>query len=259
MHPDECTLMNVLIVHAHPEPQSFIGALRSTAVDALTNAGHTVVVSDLYAENFGAVAGHDDFTDRLNPDLLNLGAEQEHAAKNKCFTKEIQGEIDRLFAADLLILEFPLWWYSVPAIMKGWIDRVFAYGVTYDFGHTWNRGIMTGKRAMLAFTTGAPATTFAPDGRNGDLERVLWPLHAGVLALCGYDVLQPFVGWAPAWVGDEGRQLILKQYAERLRAIEHDEPMFFHGLEDYDEQSRLKADVEPGTPCQHRGAHKHLL
>ena len=250
--------MNVLLVHAHPEPQSFISAMRSTAVDALTEAGHTVVVSDLYAENFGAAAGPDDFTDRLDADRLNMGAEQEHAAGNKSFAPEIQGEIDRLFAADLLILQFPLWWYSVPAIMKGWIDRVFAYGVTYDFGRTWDRGVMRGKRAMLAFTTGAPATTFDPDGRNGDLERVLWPLHSGVLALCGYEVLQPFVGWAPAWVGDEGRQSILDRYAERLRTIETDEPMFFHGLGDYDEQSHLQAGVEPGTPCQHRGQRKHL-
>jgi NAD(P)H dehydrogenase (quinone) len=250
--------MNVLIVHAHPEPQSFTSAMRSTAVDALTGAGHTVVVSDLYAENFGAAADPDDFTDRLDADRLNMGVEQEHAAGNKSFSPEIQGEIDRLFAADLLILQFPLWWYSVPAIMKGWIDRVFAYGVTYDFGHTWDRGVMQGKRAMLAFTTGAPETTFATDGRNGDLERVLWPLHAGVLALCGFDVLQPFTGWAPAWVGDEGRQAILEQYADRLRNIENDVPMFFHSLDDYDEQSQLKPDIEPGTPCQHRGKRLHL-
>lgn len=232
--------------------------MRSTAVDTLSEAGHTVVVSDLYAENFGAIAGPDDFTERQNPDYLNLGTEQEHAATTRTFSREIQGEIDRLFAADLLILQFPLWWYSVPAIMKGWIDRVFAYGVTYDFGHTWDRGIMQGKRAMLAFTTGAPATGFMPDGQNGDLERVLWPLHAGVLALCGYDVLQPFTGWAPAWVDDEGRQAILEQYADRLRNIENDEPLFFHRLDDYDDQSRLKPEIDPATPCQHRGCRYHL-
>jgi NAD(P)H dehydrogenase (quinone) len=250
--------MNVLIVYAHPEPRSFGAGMRSVAIDVLTDAGHTVVTSDLYIEGFNATAGADDFTDRLDPDFLNLGAEQEHAAKNKSFVSDIQGEIDRLFAADLLIMQFPLWWYSVPAIMKGWIDRVFAYGVTYDFGRTWDHGVMQGKRAMLAFTTGAPASTFDPDGRNGDLERVLWPLHAGVLALCGFDVLQPFVGWAPAWIGDDGRADILEQYAQRLRTIENDEPMFFHRLGDYDDQSHLKPDIEPGTPCQHRGARKHL-
>ena len=250
--------MNVLLVHAHPEPQSFVGALRTTAVDTLTATGQTVVVSDLYAEGFEAVAGAGDFTERKDPDYLNIGTEQAHAAEGRSFSREIQGEIDRLFAADLLILQFPMWWYSVPAILKGWIDRVFAYGVTYDFGRTWDRGVMRGRRAMLAFTTGAPESTFAPDGRNGDLERVLWPLHAGVLALCGYDVLQPFVGWAPAWIGEDGRQRLLDDYAHRLRNIDRDAPMFFHGLDDYDERSRLKPAIDPGTPCQHRGRRVHL-
>jgi len=117
---------------------------------------------------------------------------------------------------------------------------------------------MRGKRAMLAFTTGAPEPTFAPDGRNGDLERVLWPIHAGVLALCGYDVLPPFVGWAPAWIGADGRAAILRGYADRLRNIDNDQPLFFHKLDDYDEHSRLKPDIDPATPGQHRGKRKHL-
>lgn len=250
--------MNVLIVYAHPEPRSFGGALRDGAIDALTQQGHTVVVSDLYAEGFQAAAGPGDFTGRTNKEVFQLGAEQEYAAKHDGFSPEIQGEIDRLFAADFLILQFPMWWYSVPAILKGWIDRVFAYGVTYDFGRTWDRGVMRGKRAMLTFTTGAPESTFAPDGRNGDLERVLWPLHAGVLALCGFDVLPPFVGWAPAWIGSEAREEMLAAYAARLGAVDKDEPLFFHELADYDDDSRLKPDIEPGTPCQHRGPRKHL-
>ena len=82
-----------------------------------------------------------------------------------------EGEIDRLFAADLLILQFPMWWFSVPAILKGWIDRVFAFGVTYDFGRTWDKGVMCGRRAMLSMTTSAPPGVFMPDGRSGDLNR----------------------------------------------------------------------------------------
>jgi NAD(P)H dehydrogenase (quinone) len=251
-------LMNVLIVYAHPEPQSFGGTLRDTAINALSEQGHKVVVSDLYAEGFHAPAGPGDFTERHNPRLFELGVEQEHAAKQDCFAEEIQGEIDRLLAADLLILQFPMWWYSVPAIMKGWIDRVFAFGVTYDFGRTWDQGVMRGKRAMLTFSTGAPESTFAPDGRNGDLERVLWPLHAGVLALCGYDVLPPYAAWAPAWISAEQREDMLHDYAERLRNIETDAPLFFHPLGDYDENSRLLPEIEPGTPGQHRGPRKHL-
>ncbi|MBT8443522.1 MAG: NAD(P)H-dependent oxidoreductase, partial [Gammaproteobacteria bacterium] len=123
---------------------------------------------------------------------------------------------------------------------------------------TWDRGIMRGKRAMLTFTTGAPETTFATDGRNGDLERVLWPLHAGVLGLCGFDVLPPFVAWAPAWAGDEEREALLTNYADRLRHIEADEPLFFHKLDEYGDNFRLKPKIEPRTPCQHREPRKHL-
>jgi NAD(P)H dehydrogenase (quinone) len=250
--------MNVLIVYAHPEPGSFNGALKSVAVDTLSEAGHTVIVSDLYAEGFGAIAGPDDFTERSNDQRFELGVEQANAANNDCFAADIKGEIDRLFSADLLILQFPMWWYSTPAILKGWIDRVFAFGVTYDFGRTWDRGVMKGKRAMLSLTTSAPPATFMPDGRNGDIEKILWPLHGGVLALCGYEVLQPFIAHSIGWSDAQARESVLQDYAARLRTIETDQPMFFHELDDYDENSRLKADIEPGTPCQHRGTRKHI-
>jgi len=251
--------MNVLVVFAHPEPKSFNGAMKNVAVDTLSAAGHTVIVSDLYAEGFGAIAGPGDFIERANEQRFELGIEQANAANNSCFAADIQGEIDRLFAADFLILQFPMWWYSTPAILKGWIDRVFAFGVTYDFGRTWDRGVMKGKRAMLSLTTSAPPSTFMPDGRNGDLERILWPLHGGVLALCGYEVLQPFVAHSIGWSDDEARENVLKEYADRLSSIETDEPMFFHSLDDYDENSRLKPEIDPGTPCQHRGTRKHTI
>jgi len=250
--------MNVLIVFAHPEPNSFNGAMKTVAIDTLSAAGHTVIVSDLYAEGFGAIAGPADMAERVNHERFDLGLEQANAANKSCFADDVQGEIDRLLTTDMLILQFPMWWHSTPAILKGWIDRVFAFGVTYDFGRTWDRGVMQGKRAMLSLTTSAPPTTFLPDGRNGDLEQILWPLHGGVLALCGYDVLQPFVAYSVGWIDADGREAILQAYAERLRNIETDQPMFFHSLDDYDEHSRLKPEIEPGTPCQHRGTRKHL-
>lgn len=250
--------MNVLIVYAHPEPKSFNGAMRDLAVATLTAAGHQVTVSDLYAEAFGAAAGPADFTARLNPEKFDLGHEQMHAARQGLFAPEVQREMDRLMAADLLILQFPMWWWSVPAILKGWIDRVFAFGVTYDFGRTWNRGVMRGKRVMLAFTTSAPAETFWPDGRNGDMERILWPLHGGVLALCGYDVLAPFIAYAVAFITPEARARILAQYRQRLLGIGNDKPLFFHRLEDYGSDHRLKPEIEPQTPGQHRGRRWHF-
>jgi NAD(P)H dehydrogenase (quinone) len=250
--------MNVLIVHAHPESRSFNGALTETAVRTLAGAGHSVVVSDLYAMGFNPVAGAGDFTQRTNPATLDIGTEQGHAARHGGFAPDVQAEMDKLLACQLLILQFPLWWYSVPAILKGWIDRVFAYGVAYDFGRTWDRGVFTGRRAMLSFTTSSPPSSTGPDGRNGDLERTLWPLHAGVLALTGFSVLPPFVAPAVRWVDAATRAQLLDAWALRLRSIEADEPLYFHRLDDYDPGGRLKPGVEPGTPGQHRGRRFHL-
>ena len=250
--------MNVFLVFAHPERASFVGALRDVAEKTLREAGHQVVVSDLYAEGFGTATGAADFTARENPDYLNVGAEQAHAAEHDGFAPLIKRDMDRLADADLVILLFPMWWFSVPGILKAWIDSVLAYGVAYDFERTWNRGVYRGKRAMLAFTTGAPSAVFEPHGRSGDLERVLWPLHGGVLALCGFEVLAPHTAWAVPWIGDEGRQQALDDWADRLRGLESEQPLFFHRLEDFGEDRRLKTEVEPGTPAQHRSPRKHL-
>ena len=215
-------------------------------------------MSDLYAEEFQAAAGPWDVTHRTNTDRFDLGAEQMAAAKDRAYAPDIRRELNRLFAADLLILQFPMWWFSVPAILKGWIDRVFTFGVAYDFGRTWNRGVFAGKRAMLSFTTGAPANAFQPDGRSGDLERVLWPIHGGVLALCGFEVLRPFEAWAVPWIGDDGRAAVLESYRQRLQQLDSEQPLFFHPLEDFGEDHRLRPEVEPGTPGQHRDPRKHL-
>jgi NAD(P)H dehydrogenase (quinone) len=250
--------MHVLVVYAHPEPASFNGAMKDLAVETLTAAGHSVTVSDLYAQGFNPVAGAADFTGRADPARLDIGTEQAHAARTGGFAPDVQAEIDKLLAADLLILQFPFWWYSVPAMLKGWIDRVFAYGVAYDFGRTWDRGVFRGRRAMLAFTTSAPPTSSLPDGRNGDLERTLWPLHAGVLALCGYDVLKPFVAHAVRWVDAARREAILAEYRARLQGLEADASLFFQKLDDYGPDGRLKPGIEPRTPGQHRGPRLHL-
>src|SRR5689334_11951689 len=114
--------MNILVVYAHPEPASFNRALLQAAVETLAGEGHEVVVSDLYAMGFNPVAGPGDFTERRFPDALQYDREQKHATERQLYTPDIQAEIDKLVRCDLLILQFPLWWFSTPAILKGWID-----------------------------------------------------------------------------------------------------------------------------------------
>ncbi|MGQ3028653.1 MAG: NAD(P)H-dependent oxidoreductase, partial [Ferrovibrionaceae bacterium] len=123
--------MKVLTVFAHPEPQSFGHALLERGTGTLRAAGHEVEVSDLYAMNFNPVATGADFTTRRFPSALQYDREQKQASQDRTFAPDIQTELDKLIWCDLLILQFPLWWFSVPAMMKGWIDRVFVNGTVY--------------------------------------------------------------------------------------------------------------------------------
>lgn len=249
--------MHALIVYAHPEPQSFNASLRSSAEETLLAAGHTVTVTDLYKQGFDPVAGPADFAGPSDTEMFNVGREQMHAARTDSFAPVVQAEIDKLMAADLLLLQFPLWWFSMPAILKGWIDRVFAFGVAYDFGRTWDNGVFVGKRAMLSITASAPEAAFATDGRSGDMERVLWPIHAGILALCGYSVLPPFIAHGIPFVGEDAMQAEVERFRQRVLEIESTAPLFFHPHADI-EDHRLRPEVEPATPGQHRGRRFHL-
>jgi len=183
--------------------------------------------------------------------------EQATAARSGTFEPALRAEMDKVLAADLLLLQFPLWWFSTPAILKGWFDRVFAFGVMYDFGRTWEQGVLRGKRALLSITASAPAEAFLPDGRNGDMERVLWPIHAGILALCGYSVLPPFIAYGIPFCGEAAMAEMKQKFRQRLLNIEQDEPLFFHPDADIGEDRRLKPEVEPRTPGQHRGPRLH--
>ncbi|WP_298431176.1 NAD(P)H-dependent oxidoreductase [Ottowia sp.] len=245
--------MRVLIVFAHPEPKSFGRALLDRSVQTLQSGGHEVVVSDLYAMDFNPVASGEDFTQRCFPDALQYDREQKLASQRDAFTDDIQAEIDKVLACDLLILQFPLWWFSVPAIMKGWIDRVFANGTVYGSGGMrFDNGGLKGRRAMLAFTTGCFPEMMEPDGLLGQRDVILWHLQYGTFGYSGLEVLEPFVGWSIQYTDEGKRHAYLDQYETRLRRIEQETPMQTHLLSDFAADWRLKPGIEPRTAGHRR-------
>jgi len=219
--------MNVLIVYAHPEPQSFSGALKDTSVEVLTGEGHSVQVSDLYAMKFDPAGGPGDFLEREDPSCFRYQREQIQAHKNGLFTPELAAEMAKLLWADLLIFQFPLWWFSLPAILKGWVDRVFAMGFSYDLGRAYETGFFPKKKGMLVLTTGAPAAAYTPQGKNGAIPDVLLHINRGMLHFIGLQVLPPFVAYAAARVPPEQRAEYLAAFRERLLTIESTEPLRF--------------------------------
>jgi NAD(P)H dehydrogenase (quinone) len=193
--------MNVLFVYAHPEPRSLNGSLRDFSVKRLENAGHVVQVSDLYAMRWKATLDAEDSTDRRADTRFDPSLASKLAFENGRQSKDIALEQDKLRWADAVILQFPLWWFSMPAILKGWVDRVYAYGFAYGvgehsdarWGDRYGEGSMVGKRAMLIVTTGGWESHYGPRGINGPIDDLLFPIHHGILYYPGFEVLPPFV------------------------------------------------------------------
>ena len=208
--------MKVLIVHAHPEPQSFNAALTNAAAAALRDKGHVVTVSDLYADRFDPVAGRHDFLQSADPGRFHYQSEQAHAATTGSFAPDLAREQTRLLSADLLVLQFPLWWGAPPAILKGWLDRVLAYGIAYVDGRRFASGLFKGRRAIMSVTTGGTPQRFSPDDVYGNIDQVLWPVRRLALEYMGYDVEEPFVSYAAPRVDDAERATYIKGWCARV-------------------------------------------
>jgi NAD(P)H dehydrogenase (quinone) len=209
-------VVHVLIIYAHPEPTSFTGALKDRAVEALIGAGHTVEISDLYAEGFNPVAGRHDFTTTANPERFHYQTEQELAAQSGTFAEDIKREQERLEAADLLVLQFPLWWGGPPAILKGWCERVLAYGFGYIDGRRFDSGLFKGRRAVFSVTTGGTPERFSSEGVYGEIERVLYPTERLLLQYMGFEVIPPFVAYAAPRVSEAERKAYLDAWEVRV-------------------------------------------
>ncbi len=244
--------MKVLIVYAHHEPQSFSAAMLARSVLTLKEDGHAVQVSDLHAMQFNPVASAADFTERRCPQALQYDREQKFAHEHGAFAPDIQAEIDKLLWCDFLILQFPLWWFSVPAILKGWIDRVFVNGVAYGKGQRMDTGGLKGRRAMLTASTGCYPGMVEPDGLLGDLNVNLWHLQHGTLAYAGMQVLPPFMAWSIHYCMAEQRQSYLDNYAHCLRHIEQAEPIYFHPQAHFGPDWRLLPGITPAAVGQSR-------
>ncbi|MBC2771414.1 NAD(P)H-dependent oxidoreductase [Rhizobium sp. AQ_MP] len=134
-----------LVVLAHPLPESFAASAAKTVVEALEDQGHTVDMLDLYAE---------DFDPRLSPAERAAYLEPGYRP-----AEDVSGIIARLKAADGLILVFPQWWFNLPAIMKGFIDRIFVPGVAFEHDKAGGRivPLMTHiRRFWVVTSTGSP-------------------------------------------------------------------------------------------------------
>jgi len=243
----------ILIVHAHPEPTSLTRALVDVSVQTLQAQGHEVLQSDLYAMRWKAVFDEADFPERADPQRLSFVAESGHAYATGRQTADVASEQQKVLAADAVLFQFPLWWYGMPAIMKGWIDRVWAYGLAYgyqDGGNTYRYGdgAFKGKRALLAVAAGGPARDYAPRGINGPMEELLFPITHGTLYFPGFDVLPTYAVYGTGRMTDEEVAQAKAAWRARLAGLFDDAPIPFRPQNggDYPDRHVLATHVAVG-------------
>lgn len=136
--------MKCLVAKAHPLSESLCSSLARRTINALEVAGHSVEVEDLYAHEFAASLTE---TERRSYYVGPYTAQQ------------VAPQIERLLAAEAIVLVFPTWWFGFPAILKGWFDRVWAPGVAYDHADQYGpiKPRLTNLRYMLVVTSlGSP-------------------------------------------------------------------------------------------------------
>ena len=226
--------MNVLIVHAHHEPKSFSSSLANQAALSLRSQGHDVVMSDLYSMGFNPVSDRRNFTSVKDGDYLKQQAEEAHATENEGFAADVEAEIQKLESADVVIFSFPLWWFGMPGIMKGWVDRVFAAGRVYGGGQLYENGVgKSKKRGMVLMTTGGGPDVYSGWGLNPSLDSVLDPIQHGVFWFNGILPLDPFVAWSPARNSDEGRAADLQALDTRLKGLFEEAPRQLPPMSDF--------------------------
>lgn len=217
--------MNILIVLAHPELKSFNGAMADTAKRTLEAAGHTVAFSDLYRMGFNPVSDRHNFLSVKDPEYLKLQIEEAYATEHNTFAPYIEEEMRKVESCDLMIFQFPLWWFSLPAILKGWVDRVMAMGRAYGNGHIYDSGRFRGKRALLSLTTGGPVEAYLKGGFNGDMDAILRPIQRGILQFLGFDVLAPQIHYGPVRASEEECRTWLAGWEQRLLRISAELPI----------------------------------
>lgn len=167
-------MSNIHLIIAHPKPNSFNYAMKEVALNTLGKK-HTFIISDIY-EMF-----------RLNHPAVAPFGQKRSAADQKL----IKEEQDKISASELTIIQFPLYWFSFPGLLKNYWDQVLEPGFAYP-GKFTNSPLNNGRKVLLSTTTQSTEQDFSQKGCNGPIKSILYPLTVA-FRFVGFNILEPFV------------------------------------------------------------------
>jgi|OpeIllAssembly_1097287.scaffolds.fasta_scaffold88782_2 NAD(P)H dehydrogenase (quinone) len=191
--------MNHLLIYAHPNPKSFNHAIVQTILEEFRKTGKELPLRDLYAMNFSPVLTATDFS----------------AIQNGSVGNDVAAEQELIRAADVLIVVYPLWWSGMPAMLKGYIDRVFSYGFAYEINETGGVGLLTGKKVFLVTTTGASREDYEQLDMYRSFEQTI---DSGVFRFSGMEVIDHIYYASVPYVTAEDRKTMLEDVCSQVRA-----------------------------------------
>ena len=191
--------MDFLIVYAHPNPRSFNHAIKETVENVLEENGKTFEIRDLYALNFDPILKPYDFITMQKGDYLSDVKKEQEFIKN----------------AKTLIFIHPIWWYSMPAILKGYIDRVFAHGFAYGEVDGQIKGLLTDKNVVIFNTLGESKEVCEGSGICPCIKKTI----GGTFEFCGMKVLEHKFFFSVPYVSDEDRKNMLKEVESIIKGL----------------------------------------
>jgi NAD(P)H dehydrogenase (quinone) len=190
--------MKILIVYAHPNPQSFNHAILEAFTSGLSESGHTYEVVDLYAARFNPCLDGGDLA------ALTAGKTPE----------DIRAQQEKLSRAEGIVFIHPVWWAGAPAILKGWVDRVFSMGFAYKFDEKTGHpvGLLKHKKGLVINTAGAGEEDAEASGMTKTINRAE---VEGVLKFCGVREARHVIFYNVIMTDDETR----RQYLEEAKKL----------------------------------------
>lgn len=192
--------MRVLVIYCHPVAESFAASAHRTVLEALAEAGHQVTDVDLYAERFDPAMSRQERLDYLNTE------------RNE---RLVQRYDDQLAIAEALVLVYPSWWYGMPAMLKGYFDRVWLPGVAFDV--TSKGTIKTDRlkrlRRILVVTTYGGSWWMVRVALGDPARKII---GRAVRALCARDCR---VSWCVHYDMDRARPPALRRFLQRIRRV----------------------------------------
>lgn len=242
-----------LWVSAHARRDSLGERIFHEGTRALAES-HTVLTSDLYAQNFDPVLRESDLGQLAGTDG-NFAELLGEAYTAQQLPDDVRAEQRKVAEAELLVFQFPLWWYGMPAMLKGWLDRVLTAGFAHgDIDEQtglplrYGDGGLSGRTALILVTAGDDARTLGPRGISGDLDALLFPLTHGALWYTGVASLPLHAIYDADEMSADTVEVEMARLRERLSQIGSERPQRYRRLQDneYRGTRALHTDLAPG-------------